>query len=201
MKVVIVGANGKVGQYAKQALAQKGCEIVEVGRKSAKFSANIEDRDSLRSLFQKITPFDAVVNAAGEVAFAPFPDLTPNQWQSSFRSKLMGQIDLVHEALPFLSPNGSLTLISGILGEEQIRGGTVAATVNGAIEAFVKSAALELPKGIRINVVSPTLLSNSAEIYGAFFPGFVPVSGEAVAQAVLRSVMGHQTGRVFKVWQ
>lgn len=37
--------------------------------------------------------------------------------------------------------------------------------VDGAIDAFVRSAAIEIPRGIRINSVSPTILEESMSIY------------------------------------
>ena len=94
---------------------------------------------------------------------------------------------------------GSITLISGILSEEPINWGVSATTINGAIEHFVKAAACELPKGLRINVVSPTVLTESMDKYADFFPGFVPVPAAKVALAYQKSVLGVQTGQVFKV--
>ena len=48
------------------------------------------------------------------------------------------------------------TFVSGILNDDPIFAGVAASTVSGALEAFVRAAAIELPKGLRINVVSPT---------------------------------------------
>jgi len=71
--------------------------------------------------------------------------------------------------------------------------------VNGAIDAFVKAAANELPRGLRINAVSPTILQESVDKYGALFKGYEPVSGKQVAQAYCKSVENLSTGQVFKV--
>lgn len=70
-----------------------------------------------------------------------------------------------------------------------------ATTINGAIEHFVKGAACELPRGIRINVVSPTVLEESMGKYADFFPGFVPVPAARVAQAYKKSVLGYRPVR------
>ena len=115
------------------------------------------------------------------------------------QSKLMGQINLTRAAIAHLSDRGSITLISGILSEEPIHWGVSATTINGAIEHFVKGAACELPRGIRINVVSPTVLEESMGKYADFFPGFVPVPAARVAQAYKKSVLGVQTGQIFRV--
>ena len=71
--------------------------------------------------------------------------------------------------------------------------------MNAALEAFAAAAAIELPRGIRINTVSPTLLTESVAAYGALFPGFETVSAERAARAYQRSVEGPQTGRVYRV--
>jgi NAD(P)-dependent dehydrogenase (short-subunit alcohol dehydrogenase family) len=197
MKVVLIGAGGKIGSAVAGALADQ--ELIRVGRSSGDHRADLSDRASLRALFQKVGRFDAVACASGHVAFAPFAELTPAQWRESLDGKLLGQIQLVQEALPFINEGGSFTLVSGILGDEPIRSGVAASTVNRALEGFVMAAAAELPKGLRINLVSPTLLEESKEDYAPFFPGFVPVEGWKVGQAYRKAILGIQTGRVFRV--
>ena len=62
-------------------------------------------------------------------------------------------------------------------------------------------AALELPRGLRINAVSPSVLSEALDAYGDFFPGFEPVTAARAALAYQRSIDGIANGQVFKVWQ
>lgn len=109
------------------------------------------------------------------------------------------QVNLTREALKYLSHRGSVTLTSGILSDHTIAAGTSTSTANGAIEHFVQAVSTELPNGIRINVVSPSLLQESVDVYGDFFPGYQPVSGDLVAKAYIRSALGVATGQVFKV--
>jgi NADP-dependent 3-hydroxy acid dehydrogenase YdfG len=199
MKIVLIGANGTIGELVQTAIAGAGHEIVKVGRKSGDFQVDIESRESIRQLYQVVGSFDAVAVAAGEVAFAPLPQLTAENWQFSLGSKLLGQISLVQEAIPFINERGSFTLVSGVLNEDPIFAGVAGATVSGALEGFVRAAAVELPKGLRINVVSPTILKESEAQFGPFFPGVIPVEGWRVAQAYKRAILGVQTGRVYKV--
>jgi NAD(P)-dependent dehydrogenase (short-subunit alcohol dehydrogenase family) len=200
MKIVLFGANGSLGQQVHKALAASGHEIVKIGRSTGDLQANIEDPSSVAAAYKKIGSFDAVVSAAGESAFAPLADLGPAQWKLTWDSKIMGQINMVQQALPYISEKGSFTLVSGILTDEPIFAGTAASVADRAIEGFVIAAAGELPKGLRINAVSPSLLVESLEKYGPFFPGFVPVEGARVAQAFKKSVMGIQTGQILKVF-
>jgi NAD(P)-dependent dehydrogenase (short-subunit alcohol dehydrogenase family) len=199
MKIILIGANGTIGELVQQALAGAGHEIVKVGRKSGDFQVEIENRESVRKLYQAVGSFDAVAIAAGETALAPFSELTAERWQFSLGSKLMGQINVVQEAIPFITEKGSFTLISGLLDDEPIFAGVAASTVSGALEGFVRAAAIELPRGLRINVVSPTLLKESEDRTGRFFPGMIPVEGWKVGQAYKRAIVGAQTGRVYKV--
>jgi len=137
MRIVLIGANGTIGELVQKALAGAGHEIVKVGRKSGDFQVEIENRESVRKLYQAVGSFDAVAIAAGEIAFAPLSELTAENWQFSLGSKLMGQINLVQEAIPFINGRGSFTLISGVLDDEQIFAGVAASTVSGALEGFV----------------------------------------------------------------
>ena len=199
MKIILIGANGTIGELVQTAMAGAGHDIVKVGRKSGDFQVDIESREGIRQLYQAVGSFDAVAVAAGEVVFAPLLQLTAENWQFSLGSKLMGQISLVQEAIPFINERGSFTLVSGVLNDEPIFASAAAAAVSGALEGFARAAAVELPKGLRINVVSPTILKESEAHMGSFFPGVIPVEGWRVAQAYKRAILGVQTGRVYKV--
>src|ERR1700681_2460950 len=130
MKIILIGANGKIGELIQKALAGAGHEIVKAGHKSGDFQVEIENRESVRKLYQAVGSFDAVAIAAGQVAFAPLSELTAEKWQFSLGSKLMGQINLVQEAIPFIKEKGSFTLVSGILNDEPIFAGVAASTVS-----------------------------------------------------------------------
>jgi hypothetical protein len=111
----------------------------------------------------------------------------------------MGQVNLVLEGTKYLNDGGSFTLVSGILGDEPIKAGANASMVNGAIDSFVRAAAIELPRGIRINSVSATMFAEALEHYGPYFRGFKPVPVADVALAFSRSVEGASTGQVFRI--
>jgi NAD(P)-dependent dehydrogenase (short-subunit alcohol dehydrogenase family) len=198
MKIVIVGASGTVGSAVSELLA-KDHQVIRVGHSRGDARVDMRDPASIKALFAQVGPFDALVVASGSVAFNGLTEMTDEQWQVGLQSKLMGQINLTRAAIPYLNDKGSITLISGILSEEPINWGVSASTVNGAIDHFVKAAACELPRGLRINAVSPTVLEESMDKYADFFPGFVPVPAAKVAQAYKRSVLGIQTGQVFRV--
>jgi len=96
------------------------------------------------------------------------------------RDKVMGQVHLVLGGLATVREAGSLTLTSGVLDRDPIRMGTGAAAANGALRGFALGAAIEMPRRLRINVVSPGLLEVSVARYGKWFPGHEPVSSKRV---------------------
>jgi len=195
MKIVIVGAAGDIGQAACKELRSRH-EIITVGRSSGDYLLDMADIEAVRALYQSIGSFDAVVSCSGDATFAPLGTLDQESFMVGLRQKVMGQVNLVLAGLASVSDGGSFTLTSGVLDRDPIRMGTNAATANGALAGFVKSAAIEMPRGIRINVVSPGMLDVSAPRYGKWFHGHKPVSSEDVGLAYAKCVEGALTGQV-----
>lgn len=195
MRILIIGASGTVGRTAVEALHDH--EVIAVSR-SSEPAVDITDPASVDALFREVGEVDAVIAASGEVPFRPLAELERADYESAFRGKVLSQLDVVRIGTPFVRDGGSFTLTTGILSREPIATGAAASLVNGALESFVIAAATELPRGIRINAVSPSVLED-APSYHSSFPGFVPVSSQRVGQAFAKSVLGVQTGRVLRV--
>ena len=136
-----------------------------------------------------------MVSAAGEVPYAPLPELDSQAFEAAWTQKGLAQINLVRTGLDHVSARGSFTLISGIPARDPVVSSVAAATVNGAIEAFVRAAAREIAPR-RINAVSPSVFTESLEDFGDFFPGFAPVDLADVARGYLKSIEGASTGEV-----
>src|SRR5882672_5347027 len=60
MKIILIGANGKIGELIQKALGGAGHEIFKVGHKSGAFDVEIEERECVRKLYQAVGSFDAV---------------------------------------------------------------------------------------------------------------------------------------------
>lgn len=198
MKVIVVGATGTIGSAVVSELEARH-EIVKVGNSNGDVQVDITSKDSIKAMYEKIGPFDALVATTGLVHFGPLQDMTADEWQLGLNSKLMGQVNLVLEGINHINENGSFTLTSGILSDEPIRFGASASMVNRALEGFVMGAAVELPKGVRINVVSPTVIEESMPAYGPYFRGFDPVSAAKAALGYSKSVEGLRTGATIRV--
>lgn len=195
MRIIVVGAEGDIGQAACADLGARH-ELIRVSRSRGDVQVDMADPASVRAMYQAVGPVDAVVSTAGDVHFAALPDHTSETMMQGLRQKVMGQINLVLEGLEFVADAGSFTLTSGILDRDPIRMGVGAATANGALGGFVVGAAIEMPRGLRVNVVSPGLLDVSEPRYGAWFPGHVPVAAARVGRAYARCVEGAMTGQV-----
>jgi NAD(P)-dependent dehydrogenase (short-subunit alcohol dehydrogenase family) len=198
MKIVVVGASGAIGKAVVKELAARH-EIVPVGRSSGDIRMNITDSATIRAGLQKIGGFDALVSTAGEVHFGPLEKMNAAEFEIGLRDKLMGQVNLVLIGREFANDRASFTLTSGVLGDDPVMYGSSASMVSGALDSFVRAAAIELPRGMRINTVSPGVLQESMDKYAAFFRGHEPVAAARVALAYSKSVEGALTGQVFRV--
>ena len=198
MRILIVGGSGTVGQAAAKELAKRH-EIVRAGRSSGDLTVDVMNEDSVKAMYAKLGQVDAIVTCVGHVHFGPVATMSPEQFRKGLNDKLMGQVNLVLLGMNNVNDNGSFTLTSGILDRDPVRQGANAAAVNGAIGGFVKGAAIEMPRGIRINAVSPGLLEESAVKYDGFFPGHEPVTSARVGLAYAKSVDGALTGQVISV--
>ncbi|WP_068830593.1 short chain dehydrogenase [Pseudomonas sp. BMS12] len=198
MKIILVGASGTIGQAIERELGERH-DIVRVGRSSGDFQVDIADPASIRRLFEQVGPFDALISAAGNAHFGALEELGAKEFAVGLDDKLMGQINLVLIGREFANDGASFTLTSGILSEDPIRYGAAVSTVNAGIDAFARAAAIELPRSMRINAVSPTILEESLPAYGPYFRGFKPVAAATVALAYAKSAEGLQNGQVYRV--
>ncbi|KGM27645.1 short-chain dehydrogenase [Photorhabdus luminescens] len=199
MKVIVIGASGTIGKAISEEL-EKNHEVIRAGRNGLDVVVDITSVDSIKSMYEKTGKVDAVVCATGSAHFGPISELTPELNEIRINSKLKGQINLVLLGMDYINDGGSFTLTTGIMMDDPIIQGASAAMANGGIKAFVKSAAIEMPRGIRINSVSPNVLQESLDKYGEFFPGFNAVPASRVALAFRKSVDGAQTGQNYEVY-
>ena len=200
MKILLVGASGTLGQAVARQLGQQH-QILAAGRSSGELRVDLTDDASVAELFARTGPVDAVISTAGKLHFGPLQQMTPAQFNLGLQDKLLGQVRLALAAQHHLNSGGSITLTSGIVSAQPIRDGVNATAVNAALEGFVRAAALELlPRGLRINVVSPNVLIESMAAYGPYFPGFEAVSAQRAALAFQRAVEGIQSGETITVW-
>ncbi|WP_020602084.1 short chain dehydrogenase [Spirosoma spitsbergense] len=199
MKIVVIGATGTIGRAVTELLQTVGHHVVPVSSSRSERKVNISSEESIRALFEIISPFDGLICVAGVAHAGPLERMGHEEFYKGIRSKLMGQVNLVLQGKEHVRPNGFFTLTSGSLAEEPKPNSAGLGLVNGAINGFVVNAALDLPKGIRLNVVSPSILLESVEKYGQS-PGRLPIPALEVVEAYRQTVDGNFTGKVVRAY-
>jgi len=193
MRILVIGATGTIGTAVVHALEGRH-ELVAASHSKAEHRVDLGDVASIRDLYATAGTLDAVVCAAGAARFGELEKLSDEDLAFSVGNKLMGQVHAAREAFRHLADGGSVTLTSGILAQHPIPGSAAVSLVNAGVEAFARAAALEAPRGIRINVVSPPWVRETLEAMGRDGAGGLPAA--TVAKAYAASVEGDDSGQV-----
>jgi NAD(P)-dependent dehydrogenase (short-subunit alcohol dehydrogenase family) len=203
LSVLVIGPSGTIGNAACVELEPRH-KIIKAGRHSGDIHVDVTDPASIEAAFDTAGPLDAVIVALGQARFAPLSEhkaatLEDSIHRLGIHDKLMGQINVAYCARDRLNDNGSITLTTGLLNWQPVPGSISPSMVNGALDAFVTAAAMEMPRGIRLNAVSPTVLTESLDKYGPFFRGVKSVPAADVGLAYSRCVESLIRGQVLNV--
>jgi NAD(P)-dependent dehydrogenase (short-subunit alcohol dehydrogenase family) len=204
LRILLVGASGALGRAVAAELSPRH-DIIPAGSKTGDIHIDIADPASIEAGVKAAGPLDAVACTAGTFNFLPLSEFKPapiaqSQYGLGLANKLMGQVNLALSARDHLRDGGSITLISGVLGDAPIAAGSSGSMVGGALAGFVMGAAIEMPRGIRINLVSPGVFEEAMDAYGPFFRGFDPVPVARAARGFSRSIEGLETGKIYRIY-
>ena len=199
MRIIVVGGAGTIGTAVVDRLSDRH-EVIVAGRQSGDVQVDIASQESVRSMYDQVGSFDALVCTAGEAHFGAFATMTEDDLALGVQSKLLGQVRLVLEGRSRIADGGSFTLTSGYIFDDPIPEATSFAVANGGVEGFVRAAALSMERGVRINVVSPGMAADTAEQFGAFNPGRTPVPMTQIAGAFQRCIEGPRSGEIVHAW-
>ena len=191
MRILVVGATGTIGRAVVAALSADH-EIVAVSRRSTPLTVDLAVAASISEMYRAAGKVNAVVCAAGEARFAPLAQLSDDDFQFCLNNKLMGQVNLVRIGFDHVADGASFTVTSGILARSPMTGSAAISLVNAGLEGFVRAAALEAPRGIRVNVVSPPWVTETLQALKMDPSHGLPAA--VVARSYVRSVTGTETG-------
>ncbi len=194
MRIIVIGATGTIGRAVVDALSAK--HTVIAASRNSDVRVDIADPESIRALFAATGRVDAVVSAAGSARFRAIGELTDDDFAFSLANKLMGQVNVVRQALEYVNDGGSITTTSGVLGLQPMVGSGAISLVNAGLEGFTRAAALEAPRGIRVNVVSPPWITETLRALGMPLEGGLAAAD--AAKSYVQSVEGTDTGVVYR---
>jgi NAD(P)-dependent dehydrogenase (short-subunit alcohol dehydrogenase family) len=195
MRILIVGGSGMIGSEVVKVLTS-GNEVIQASRSHGAIKVDITDPGSIRAMYKSVGKVDAIISAAGSGAWKPLGELTDEDFESSLKNKLMGQANLVRYGFDSVTDHGSITVTSGVLSQKPMVGSGAISLLNSGLEGFVRAAALEAPRGIRVNVISPPWVSETLKLWGQDPSHGMPAA--TVARSYVDSVKGKQTGTVIE---
>jgi NAD(P)-dependent dehydrogenase (short-subunit alcohol dehydrogenase family) len=193
MKIIVIGASGTIGAAVVRALRPRH-DVLEASRKGP-HKVDIKDHRSIAALLETERP-DAVISCAGGAAWKPLAELTDADFDSSLHDKLMGQVNVIRTALTRIKDNGVVVVTSGVLADKPMPSAAAVSLVNGGLQSFVRAAALEAPRNIRVNVVSPPWVSETLKAMGGDPKNGTPA--DEVARWYVAAVEGKQTGETIR---
>jgi len=194
MRILVIGT-GTIGGAVAAALSA-GNEIISASLRSTTREVDIADPASIQQMYRSLGKLDAVVCAAGQAKFAPLVQLSDADFRFSLDNKLMGQVNVVRFGFEHVQDGGSFTLTAGSLAQTPMPGGAAISLVNAGIEGFARAAALEAPRRIRVNAVSPPWVTETLQALKMDLSEGLPAA--VVARAYVRSVTGTDTGSILK---
>jgi len=193
MKILVVGATGTIGAAVTKALEARH-KVLCASQSRSPLAVDLVDRESIKRLYAGVGLVDAVVCVAGQAAFRPLLALTDADFALGITNKLMGQVNLVRLGIDTVTDGGSFTLTSGILSRQPMVGGASISMVNAGLEGFTRAAAMELPRGVRINVIAPGWVRET--LVAMKMDPSVGTPAALVAHTYVEAVEGRMTGQV-----
>lgn len=197
--VLIVGGTSGIGLAVADNVARAGAHVTLVGRDRERLRHAAEIIGGARQcvgdlhapqefdgLFESLPDIDHLVITAGTGSLKTLRESSADDLARVAQERLVGPLSIVRAALSRMHATGSIVLTSGLLAERPIRTGAILAGAVAAVEAIVRSLALELAP-IRVNAVSPGLVDTP--LLDAFF-------GEGKNDALASAAAALPTGRI-----
>jgi len=159
-RVVLLGGSSGIGLATAKRCVEAGWDVVVASRDPGraeiageKAALDVTDASAVRSFFEAHGPFDHLVSTTVARAGGPVRLLDLDAARRAFEAKLWGPLTAIQAA----DVRGSIVLTSGAAASTPMRGGAATAAVNGAVEALVRTLAVELAP-VRVNAVSPGII-------------------------------------------
>jgi 3-oxoacyl-[acyl-carrier protein] reductase len=156
--VLVTGASGTIGAGIARRFTDAGAVVV---------AHNGVDDGDLRFEAQRVVEeascvhgrLDAVVNSTGVQPVEPLPGMGVEAWKSVVDINLTGAFAITQAAAGLLPEGGSVTHIASIEGRNPAPGHAHYSASKAALIMHARAAALEYGPRLRVNTVSPGLIT------------------------------------------
>jgi NAD(P)-dependent dehydrogenase (short-subunit alcohol dehydrogenase family) len=171
---VIVGGSQGMGLATARMLLEGGARVLITGRNPRNLDAakqqlgsslltvcsdvsNMKDIAELAGIVRaQLGQIDLLHVNAGVAELAPFPEVTEESYDRQFAVNTKGAFFTVQRLAPLIRNGGAIVMTSSVADEGGEPGMTVYSATKAALISFVSGFAAELlPRGIRVNAVSP----------------------------------------------
>lgn len=178
MKIVVVGGTGIIGS-AVVSLLKKEHDVITVGKTRGDYHVDIENKASIKKLFEEIGDVDGIISTCGGAKMGPFHSQSDDEIDLAINNKLKGQINLIRMGIHSVKENGFILVTSGSASHTYIPGASSITMASIGLEGYVRAINIEKFKGIRINVVSPIFVKETADIMGLIIPDAISAADTA----------------------
>ncbi|ERK70240.1 oxidoreductase, short chain dehydrogenase/reductase family protein, partial [Leifsonia aquatica ATCC 14665] len=132
-QAVAAGAHVHLGGRTETTLQRAAAEL---GDAASWGVVDTSDDASVARFFERVEAVDALLTTAASYTTGPFTTSTIEEARSPFESKFWGQYRVVHAALPLLTPDASVVLMSGAASVRPAGPAAAYVAANAAIEGL-----------------------------------------------------------------
>ncbi|WP_019217894.1 enoyl-[acyl-carrier-protein] reductase FabL [Legionella tunisiensis] len=182
---LITGGARGIGKATALKLAQAGCDIAIVyynssdeaqtlvaelqglGRKAIAIQANVADHQSVKDMYTQFrdhfSRLDFLISNAASGVLKPALKMSTKHWRWCMETNALALNHLVSEGRELMSAGGRVVALSSLGAERAIPNYAFIGASKAALEALVRSLALELAEyGITANTVSAGVVDTDA---------------------------------------
>ena len=173
-RVVIVGGTSGIGLAAAKLLKDEGARLLVTGQSDAGIdqaraalglsvpvvksnAASLAEINDLAGRTKsELGGLDALFICAGKTRFEPFEETTEEDFDELFSINAKGPYFTIQKLAPLIAEGGAVVVITSVANVIGLPMVGVYAATKAALRSMVRSLGRELlPRGIRVNAVSP----------------------------------------------